>query len=511
MSWESLNPREACDVVSETTIPSSLNFSAVTAVLKPRRWYRSPWFLAPTLLLVAAIVWGLAWRTQRLAAIPDVPEPFDVEAFIAAGVPDDENAFTDYREAARLVREFSGPVEEQLDFLGGRPTEVPASVEAWLAANRPAMERWRQGTQKPRSAARHLSEIHLQESLDELPRMVGLRELARLASAQGRALRIAGDLPAALEWHLAHLRFGQHLTHRPSFNGWWIACAFRSQAYQDLLLWVEDPQVALDEIEALFSIVEDSPAACAPYSESLRSAYVLCLDRYHRMPAYLEMERAYMEANPPAPPGRWPRVPSWLEYWALHEPAVSARALKLVVANLLLGIDLPPRDRPPLFPAQVCLFDCPLPAGVTPLQIERASRAARCLGSLSPSILDSIDADRLRPTLIRTALAVCAWRKVHGELPQTLEEVVAAGWLPELPDDPMAAVPQALRYERWPDDPQRAVVWSVGRDGVDDGDAMPGDYGDLYSRDRDWSLRLGDWRTGPESDRLHVPAAASPP
>jgi hypothetical protein len=488
----------------------------------PRRrsWYRSPWFLLPTGIFVTAIASGLIWREQRLAAIPDIPEPFDVEAFVAGGVPEAQNAFTDYREALRVVREFSGSIEEQLDFLDGRPTAVPASIEAWLKANQTTLEWLRKGTSKQGAAARNLNDIRQQDFLDESPRLLRLRELSRLMGAQARALLIAGDLSGSLEWRLAQLRFGQHLTHRPSFNDWTIAYAFRAQAFQDLVQWAEHPQVTLHDVEALFPIIDGSRAACAPYSESLRSEYVLYRDYCQRFTLYYDLEEVYRKANPLPPPARYPRMPQRLEYWALHEPEISARTLKLVVANQLPFIDLPPRDRPAVFPARVCLFDHPLPSGVTPLQIERAARAARWIvGHLSTSELESIDADRLMPTLVRTAVAVCAWQKVYGELPPSLENVVDAGWLAEVPDDPMAATPQSLRYERLVDDPQRALLWSVGSDGIDQGGVPhPGDgpyinyqYGDTFFRDPDWGMRLGEWLTMSEYERLHPPPAQTTP
>jgi hypothetical protein len=64
------------------------------------------------------------------------------------------------------------------------------------------------------------------------------------------------------------------------------------------------------------------------------------------------------------------------------------------------------------------------------------------------------------------ALAVREYRLDHGDrLPATLEELVP-NYLPQVPDDPMAAAPAKLIYKPAHQPP---IVYSVGRDGKDDG------------------------------------------
>ena len=68
---------------------------------------------------------------------------------------------------------------------------------------------------------------------------------------------------------------------------------------------------------------------------------------------------------------------------------------------------------------------------------------------------------RLR--VARTALAVARFRLAHGGLPDALAELTPT-LLEEVPDDPFDNKP--LRYKKLP---VGFIVYSVGRDGVDDG------------------------------------------
>ena len=62
------------------------------------------------LLMLAAI--PLAIRNWRISNIPQIDEPFDVEAFCSVTIPDEENAFVEYREAFALFVGDTAGVEE---------------------------------------------------------------------------------------------------------------------------------------------------------------------------------------------------------------------------------------------------------------------------------------------------------------------------------------------------------------------------------------------------------------
>jgi len=85
-------------------------------------------------------------------------------------------------------------------------------------------------------------------------------------------------------------------------------------------------------------------------------------------------------------------------------------------------------------------------------------------------------------------LALCAYRIQHDCLPKQLEELVSAGLLSEVPLDPFDD--ESLRY-CW----RRQIVWSVGRDGIDDGGDAGHKWDGSFARDIVVSARIpGRWR-----------------
>jgi hypothetical protein len=66
----------------------------------------------------------------------------------------------------------------------------------------------------------------------------------------------------------------------------------------------------------------------------------------------------------------------------------------------------------------------------------------------------------------RCIIAINLYERTHGARPERLDDLVKAKILPEVPRDPFDGKP--LRYSR-----DRAIIWSVGRDGKDNGGRKP--------------------------------------
>ena len=72
-------------------------------------------------------------------------------------------------------------------------------------------------------------------------------------------------------------------------------------------------------------------------------------------------------------------------------------------------------------------------------------------------------------------LAIRRFERRHQRLPKSLQELVDAKLLTELPRDPIDD--QSLRY-----DPSRRLLWSIGLDGQDNGGVQrDGSGGQLFS------------------------------
>lgn len=60
------------------------------------------------LLMMATVVGAFAFRSHRIAAVPDVPEPFAVAAFGYVAVADGESADDKYALAAAAFKPWTG-------------------------------------------------------------------------------------------------------------------------------------------------------------------------------------------------------------------------------------------------------------------------------------------------------------------------------------------------------------------------------------------------------------------
>ena len=96
--------------------------------------------------------------------------------------------------------------------------------------------------------------------------------------------------------------------------------------------------------------------------------------------------------------------------------------------------------------------------------------------------------DDARHAALDVALASQQYQRIHGEFPESIEQLVPK-FLDSIPIDPMDAASTPLRYRRESDG--TAVVWSVGIDGIDDGgDVELKDVKDVIDKDTGYRIRL---------------------
>ena len=138
----------------ETT--SSVQTSPPGIPTRFRRWLARR---ARQLSIVALLIAGLLTlgacgvlirRATCLIGLPDVGDPFDVAAFRAVGVPDDQNAFTLFQQAADKLP----PIPKLTG--GGRRAgskltweQADPEIREWLESNREALGLFRQAALRP--------------------------------------------------------------------------------------------------------------------------------------------------------------------------------------------------------------------------------------------------------------------------------------------------------------------------------------------------------------------------
>src|SRR5262249_23671953 len=105
-------------------------------------------------VVVAATAFAI-WWLNSLNGLPDIGDPFDVAAFRAFRLPDEQNAFTYLRRASEMVTPLRGMVSGN----GADPSELKFSwsvanptLRKWAGENREALELFRQGAEQADAA-----------------------------------------------------------------------------------------------------------------------------------------------------------------------------------------------------------------------------------------------------------------------------------------------------------------------------------------------------------------------
>jgi hypothetical protein len=396
--------------------------------------------LAYTLVVVAVAGW--TWRATRLWGLPDIGDPFDVAAPATKAIPEAENAWALYDQAADLIREPGDP----------RAAKIPAGLYSWdglnlsdrdwrpwLEANREALLLWRRGAERDRARwlwVDHHSGWGTAESL-------GL--FARLACVEGRRLEQAGDMAGAWGWYNAALRTSRHAG--PIDSDYVTPQRAFRDARARAIAWAADPRVdaallrralrdaiALDAISTLEADVGEQlyRAAWARLAGDAASfasdPAVWLLNLHHGEMAWY---RHFFQE---------PRLRSYFR----RDPERSLRVLRLIFANWRAHRRLDPLGAPALVTPDLVLWDvgpagpgsaCPL----TPGELARWFDSAPLVRSASRELSTSLrffepllNQDLAARAGLVVALAEQLYRREHGKPPGSPRELVGP-YLDRLP------------------------------------------------------------------------------
>ena len=141
-------------------------------------WWLHPKVALPLLLLLLGLLLlsPLLFRAYRIASVPDLGDPFDVEAFGTVDIPPDENAMTQYARAAALIINGTFPSEELDKALEGGWEQTSEPVRKWLGDNQPALADWKMGTEQARAVVAQPKDTTMETSLElSMGRMMVVR------------------------------------------------------------------------------------------------------------------------------------------------------------------------------------------------------------------------------------------------------------------------------------------------------------------------------------------------
>jgi hypothetical protein len=398
------------------------------------------------------------WRLRSLDELPDIGDPFDVtEALRPVDLPDEQNAYAVYA-TANTGRLQLGKAFPKADFRTLTWSKAGPELRAFVEQQRPALEKWRMGSERP--DALEFQPEQIVRSLWLVSNLTqDMWQLAHLAALEGSRREEAGAMSQAWDWYWALLRFSRLVQRHGGAR--WIGAQEHEWATNRILHWAADPRA---DVQQLRRTLEDTLAADAltpPLSEAIQFEYLVY---FHR-----DWQQFLADFGRPPPPlpggergpldqlaylvgaGRLARM-TWVR--ASNEVERSRRAIRLLYANWLAQVDRPAAKRAPVVvrePVWIYAADPtspPAARAVNPKVLSQAierNKLAQTLLFLDHSNKDLSDRslpwednrasarERRRRSVLIVRLATELYRREHDAAPATTGALVGP-YLKELPE-----------------------------------------------------------------------------
>ncbi len=381
--------------------------------------------------------------------------PLFERAIAALSLPGEDPAYTS-TEGMTLEeknREGRPPTEAELySMMGFGEVWDDALAAKFLERNAEALALWQEGMARPRL---QMPEVRTLD--DMLSYASEWLELARLLNVAGEARQKAGDVDGALDLAVQTMRFGHRIQADANCLVTWLVGTTVSGMGRTRLMDVarEQPLPA----DRLCALVAAMPP-CAPsagLANAYRAEYVAladAVDQIHSGRATLGDVGTGRETYPHI------RL-----FWRIVQvPALKPNRTRRLFAQCLAPM-IETAGRPY---KDVPRYDWDALKRDVVGHILSGNAVGRLVAAVLLSGLDrgaeSRCADDLEPAVARLRLAARAYELEKGGPPPSLEALVP-GYIDAVPADPFDGRP--LRY-----DPVRRLVWSVGKDLVDEGAAV---------------------------------------
>jgi hypothetical protein len=428
----------------------SRSFPTLKYIVAPFRWLFGSRRQALTTIavLLAMMAAPPSWWSIQLLGLPDIGDPFDVAAFRAMTIPDEQNAFVLYRQAGDRLKPLSASTKARDQTLApnARWPQVHPEFRRWLEENREAMELYRRGTDRA-DALGLVGPVPDDPASDKMKS--SLASFHRLALFEALRLEDRGDMAAAWGWYRAALRASYHMGVRGSVFARMGACARHGDLRRRLASWAADKRTT----PAMLHRALDDVVACEAFTPSesytLMAEYAWldrALDSCHSLGRSISLGswEAYFRSWNYRPSLEQLETPldAW-RFWR-REPERGRRVIRLAIANWLAYHNLPPERRPAPDLAVTGPFDFYAFGPEAPDKARVLSPAALD-GWLSTTYearellgFEQLRALRVNERAERRALVVslasALYRRDHGADPPS-DEALVGPYLDKLPDD----------------------------------------------------------------------------
>ncbi len=407
------------------------------------------------------------WHLRSVDSLPDVGDPFDVAAALRrVDVADDANAFVAYHEAHQKLAKLKAEMAK-VDFLALSWSKAAAPVREFLAQNRPALELWRAGSERPDALYHQPGQLAIDTLL---PLVQDLATLRRLAVLEGSRLEEEGKMDQAWTWYRALLRSSRLVGRHGVIIERVVGASLHESAAKRIFRWAADPRVDAKLLGGALDDVLAADALTPPLSDALKLGYLINLRDLDEMRVLVNDV-----PMPGGPGGLLDRLATSagvrtqfqrFRLRATNDVERSRRALRLLYANWLAQVDKPASKRAKLAtdePTPIYAADPTAPAAARAISPEVLVKAIDHTALARLMFRDELDADgpapispapwegngslareRLRRARLTVKLAAELYRREHGQPPAKVGALLGS-YVKVLPDgiNPDDTIPAA--------------------------------------------------------------------
>ncbi len=414
--------------------------------------------LALAISIVFVAVLAVLYRGARsVNGLPDVGDPFEVaEARRPVDLPDDDNAFVKYIDARRQLTRFPSAMA-RTEWTKLTWSKAGTEFRDYLGANRPALNTWRQGTERPDAMYHQPGEMAADTML---PVVQDLRNLGRLAGLEGSRLEEQGSLAEAWACYKGMLRSSRHVGRHGVLIERLIGAAIFQDSARCIIHWAEDPRVSVALLRTALADTVAADRLTVALSETMKLDYIVCLrdlDELRVIVTDIPM--------PGGPNGMLEKIVAAsgakaqvqrIRLRATNDVERSRRVLRLLYANWLPQVDKPAGTRAPIAirkPTLIYAADPNAPQSaraIAPEDLDRAiGQTLLAQEFVRPSFWNdaqggppwsgwawegdgNLAREPRRRAVLIVKLAALVYRREHGSFPASAGALLD-GYLKELP------------------------------------------------------------------------------
>ena len=442
--------------------------------------------LALSLLLIAVLLildTPTAPIRQRLA-LPELDHPFDIDEYATVEIDESENALRTYETAAATLVPMEPAHRHEFDqTLQDGWTVAPPAIREWLYVNRGTLLSFREGSRQQFALIvdpRTVSEKNF-ESFDGK----SWRQFSYLVQLEGVKLASEGRTGECLELYFDTLRAADHLRFRGTLLQVLLVMAMETGVCHGLFEWAALPSVSVDELTVCISRLKELWRKDFSASEAFKCEYMYGMHTGDEYGADDWKTRFKLARTPTESELQiHDRLDRILFTWLLEhcdEPRFRRpRFLKRKNGRIALGLGESFLKR----------YDLPSIAVINQIANTRLGWAMLTPSNLPvesafDAALEAYDRHRFRRGATLVFLSLVAYKKKSGRYPQRLEDATDPFSI-ELPRDPYSPTEEIVLYrfatgemlegaalvgrrKQIQTRPGQPLIYSVGKDGVDDG------------------------------------------